>query len=264
MKVDAVVLAGGDGAVIDPRAPFKGLLSIGGKPMVSWVVDALRAAESVAEVAVVVPTAEELGRWADDVDKLVVSDSTFLGNVLAGVGSFRTDRPVLVTTGDIPALTGEAVDDFVARSLATGADFTYPIIRKEDMLAQFPGSIRTFVRLKDAEVTGGNMMITNPFLVERNREIAQSLFDTRKSAFSMARIIGFGFVLKLAIGRLRVHELEAKLAELLGGPTAAIYTSHASIGADVDKAIDVIVVERVLQAPESGRNHWESSRNRHM
>lgn len=254
MKVDAVVLAGGDGAVIDPRAPFKGLLSIGGKPMVSWVVDALRAADSVAEIAVVVPTAEELGAWADDVDKLVVSDSTFLANVLAGVGAFRTDRPVLVTTGDIPALTAQAVDDFVTRSLATGADFTYPIIRKADMMAQFPGSIRTFVKLRDAEVTGGNMMITNPYLVERNRSIGQALFDTRKSAFSMARVIGFRFVLKLAAGRLRVHELEAKLAELLGGPSAAIYTSYASIGADVDKAVDVVVVEQVLHAPQSGRN----------
>ena len=36
------------------------------------------------------------------------------------------------------------------------------------------------------------------------------------------------------------------MGELLGGTCAAIYTSHASIGADVDKPVDVIVAERVL------------------
>lgn len=254
MTVDAVVLAGGDGAVIDPQSRFKGLLPIAGRPMVAWVVDALRASENVTEIAVVVPSAEDLGAWVDSVDKLVVADGDFLENVLAGVGAFRNDRPTLVVTGDIPALTPEAVDDFVLRSMATGAEFTYPLIRKSDMLEQFPGSVRTFVKLIDAEVTGGNMMLVNPFLVAQNKSIGQKLFDTRKSALKMARVIGFRFVLKLALGRLEVREVEAKLAELLGGPSAAIYTSYASIGADVDKPADVVVAERVLQMASSGRN----------
>lgn len=258
MSVDAVVLAGGDGAVIDPTCRFKGLVPIGGKPMVAWVVEAMRASRFIAEIAVVVPTAEELGAWADTVDKLVVSDGSFIENVLAGVDSFRVDRPVLVATGDLPALTPEALDDFVERSLATGADFTYPLVRKADMLAQFPGSERTFVRLKDGPVTGGNMMLINPSLTHRNRTIGQRLFETRKSAAQMARVIGFRFVFKLAIGRLEVHEVESKLEELLGGPSSAIYTSHASIGADVDKPIDVVVAERVLAALAAGRNREDS------
>lgn len=254
MTIDAVVLAGGDGAVIDPECRFKGLLPVAGRPMVAWVVDALRNSESVVEIAVAVPTAEDLGAWADSVDKLVVSDGSFLDNVLAGVGAFRNDRPTLVTTGDIPALTPEAIDDFVRQSVESGAEFTYPLIRKQDMLDQFPGSVRTFVKLVDGEVTGGNMMLVNPFLVEKNRAIAQAMFDTRKSALQMARVIGFRFVIKLALGRLRVGEVEDKLAELLGGPSAAIYTPFASIGADVDKPIDVVVAERVLGDSRSGRN----------
>ena len=44
MRVDAIVLAGGDGAVIDPNCRFKGLVSISGRPMIEWVVDAMRGA----------------------------------------------------------------------------------------------------------------------------------------------------------------------------------------------------------------------------
>ena len=115
--VDAVVLAGGDGAIIDPTVRIKGLVPVAGKPMVEWVVSALRAARTVEGIAVVVPTAENLGGWVDLTDKIVVSDQRFADNIFAGVDSFRTDRPTLVTTGDLPALTPEAIDDFVTRSM---------------------------------------------------------------------------------------------------------------------------------------------------
>ncbi|MDP2182184.1 MAG: nucleotidyltransferase family protein [Actinomycetota bacterium] len=246
MKVDVVILAGGDGAVIDPACRFKGLVTIAGKPMVEWVVDAMRDAELVAEVAVVVPSAEDLGVWADSVDKLVISDGSFLDNLLAGIRSFRSDRRVLLATGDVPALTGEAVDDFVSRSLTSGADFTYPLIRRADMLEQFPGSERTFIKLRDGEVTGGNMMVANPVLAEHCREVGQRLFDTRKNAVQMARVLGFRFAFKLVTGRLEVAEVEDKIRDLLGGSGAAVYTPYASIGADVDKPVDVVVTERVL------------------
>ena len=259
MKVDAVVLAGGDGAVIDPTSRFKGLLPIAGRPMVEWIVDALRAADSVHEVAVVVPTAENLGPWADKVDKLVVSDGSFAENVLAGVRAFRVDRPLLIATGDIPALLPEAVDDFVSTSLASGAEVTYPLVRKEDMLAQFPGSERTFVKIAGGSVTGGNVVMLTPEVAERNTEIGQRLFDTRKSALKMARVLSVGFVLRLATGRLRVRDVEARMNKLLGAKCAAIYTDHASIGADVDKPVDVVVAERVLSGRDSGTNNSDDA-----
>ncbi len=246
MKVDAVVLAGGDGAVIDPTVHIKGLVPIAGKPMVEWVVEALRASSTVVEIAVVVPTAENLGSWADKVDKLVVSDARFIDNAIAGIDSFRNDRHVLLTTGDLPALTPEAVDDFVERSLEAGADFSYPLIRASDVLEQFPGSKRTFVKISGGPVTGGNMMVLTPALAAGAREIGQRFFETRKSPLKMARVVGIPFVLKMATGRLDPTDVENKLGELLGGRCAAIYTTHASIGADVDKPIDVVVSERVL------------------
>jgi GTP:adenosylcobinamide-phosphate guanylyltransferase len=252
VKIDALVLGGGDGAVIDAAAPFKGMVAMAGRPMIEWVVDAMRASGSVAEIAVAVPTAESLGPWADKVDKLVVTDGVFIDNIIAGLSALNSGRYVLVTTGDIPALTPEAVDDFVAQSEASGAQVTYPLVRKVDMMSQFPGSERTFVKVDGDNVTGGNCMLLAPDVVARNREIGQRLFDTRKSVFQMARVIGFRFVMRLVAGRLRVADVEAKLEELLGASCAAIYTAHASIGADVDKPVDVIVTERVLAGRSMG------------
>lgn len=252
-KVDAVVLAGGDGAVIDPSCRFKGLAPVAGKPMVEWVADALRASPSVAEVAVVAPTAEDLGPWADGVDKIVVSAGEFMDNVIAGVESFRADRPILLATGDLPTLTPQAVDDFVERALSRDADFAYPIVSKRAMLEQYPGSQRTFFRLTDGEYTGGNIALVAPELATRSRQLGQRLFDLRKSPVSTVRLLGMRFALRLLIGRLDAADVELKASEIIGARGVAIVTPHGCIGADVDKPVDVIVAERVLYERLRGR-----------
>jgi len=244
--VDVAVLAGGEGEVIDPTVHIKGLVPIAGKPMVEWVVLALRAAKTVGEIAVVVPTAENLGAWTELVDHVVVSDGTFIENTIAGIGIFQNGRHVLGCTGDLPALTPEAIDDYITRSLESGAEFCYPLVRAEDMEEQFPGSQRTYVKVAGGRVTGGNTVLVSADLLRRNREIGQRLFETRKSPLAMARVIGIPFIFKYISGRLRVDDVERKLAQLLDSKCAAIFTSHASIGADVDKPIDVVVAERVL------------------
>lgn len=251
MKVDAVVLAGGEGEVIDPTVHIKGLVPVAGKPMVEWVVDALRSAETVGDIAVVVPTAENLGAWVNKASKIVVSKGKFVDNCIAGIDSFRNDRSVLVATGDVPALTPEAIDDFVNQSIERGADFSYPLVSKAAMLEQFPGSERTFVKIAGGPITGGNMMVITPALASRARDIGQRFFETRKSPLKMARVVGVPFIFKMALGILDPADVERKLSELLGGTCAAIYTDHASIGADVDKPLDVVVAERVLFARES-------------
>lgn len=252
MKVDAVILAGGDGVVIDPTCRFKGLVPVAGKPLVEWVVDAFHSAETINEIAVVIPTAEGLGAWVDRVDKLVVSDGMFMENVLAGAASFRVDRPVLVATGDIPLVTPEAIDDLVRASLETEADFTYPMVRRDQMEREFPGSERTYFRLRSGWHTGGNAMLVNPRLLPAARELGQRLFDQRKNAAGMLKIAGLGFVVRFVMGRLEPHDLAGKIEQLLGGTSAAVVTEHASLAVDVDKPSDLALVERALRDRAAG------------
>jgi hypothetical protein len=68
----------------------------------------------------------------------------------------------------------------------------------------------------------------------------------------MARVLGIPFIFRYLTGTLRVGDVEHKMGELLGAKCAAIYTPHASVGADVDKPIDVVVAERVLYRRAEG------------
>jgi GTP:adenosylcobinamide-phosphate guanylyltransferase len=247
-KVDAVILAGGDGEVIDPACRFKGLVPIAGRPLVEWVVDAFLDAGLVSQVAVVMPTAENLGGWVDRVEKLVVSDREFMDNVLAGISAFREDRPVVVATGDIPLITGAVVDEFISQGLETGADFVYPLVRQEEIEAAYPGAARTYFKLKSGRFTGGNAMMVNPLLLPRAREIGQHMFDDRKNAVALVRTAGFGFVIKFLLGRLEPEDLSDKIRQMLGGSGAAVVVRRPSIAMDVDKPTDLVLAERILQA----------------
>lgn len=247
-KVDAVILAGGDGEVIDPGQRFKGLVPIAGRPLVEWVVEAFRAAELVGDIAVVIPTAEGLGPWVDTVDKLVVSDRDFMDNVIAGAASFREDRPIMVATGDIPLLTGPAIDAFVAAGLATGADFVYPLVRRESIEAVYPGSERTYFKLKSGRFTGGNAMLVAPRLLAPARELGQRMFNDRKNSVALVRTAGFGFVVKFVLGRLAPEDLVDKIRELLGGTGAAVVLDDPAIAMDVDKPSDMALVGERLRA----------------
>jgi GTP:adenosylcobinamide-phosphate guanylyltransferase len=247
-KVDAVILAGGDGEVIDPACRFKGLVPIAGRPLVEWVVDAFLDAGLVSQVAVVMPTAENLGGWVDRVEKLVVSDREFMDNVLAGISAFREDRPVVVATGDIPLITGAEVDEFISQGLETRADFVYPLVRQEEIEAAYPGAARTYFKLKSGRFTGGNAMMVNPLLLPRAREIGQHMFDDRKNAVALVRTAGFGFVIKFLLGRLEPGDLSDKIRQMLGGSGAAVVVRRPSIAMDVDKPTDLVLAERILQA----------------
>lgn len=246
VQVDALVLAGGDGDVVDHNVAIKGLVPVLGRPMVEWVVDALRAAKTVRKIAVVVPTSEGLGDWTSKVDELVICDGQFSDNALAGVQALKSELHIVGLSADIPAVTPEAIDDFVVRTLDIGADFSYALIRKQDMLAQFPGSVRTFIKIKDGSITGGNVMVISSDISSRVKEIFQEFFDTRKNPVKMARVVGVPFVVKLVSGNLDPDDVGRKLEQVLKAPCAAVFTTHACIGADVDKPIDVEVVERAL------------------
>lgn len=245
-QVDAVILAGGSAESLDPQCRAKGLFPVAGRQLVGWVVSALHEASSIRKIAVVVPTDEGLGDWTELVDAVVVHDASFSENLGAGIGALPKDLQLVGVTGDIPALTAEAIDDLVAQTLARKVAVCYPLISEADMTEQFPGSVRTFFKLKAGRYTGGNAMLGDPRLFARLQGLTQQLFETRKSPVKMLQLIGPAFVVKLLSGRLEPVDVEKKLSGIMDASCAAIYTRYASLGADVDKPADIAPVERIL------------------
>jgi len=223
--MEALILAGGrtEGLPV----PCKADLPLGEGTMLDVVVQAFREAGSIRKVTVV--------RDAGD---------SMLANLLRGVEGLGlpSQAHVLVSSCDIPFLTGEAVDDFLHR--CTGeADVYYPIIRREDCEGIFPGARRTYARLREGTFTGGNLFLVRvgslPLLAER----LERLIQRRKSPLRLAAELGFGltaeFLLSMWLGTLSIPRLERKAARLTGIRTQAVLTPFAEIGTDIDKRDDL-------------------------
>lgn len=251
MKVEAIVLAGANndgalGAVSD--ASHEALILLEGRPMVQYVLDALRAAPSVSRILVVGPVAL-LKKYGDfDGIELHEAGSSMVENLQIGIERLKPTGPVLVVTSDIPLISAEAVEDFVSRCEKLPADIYYPIISKDVNETRFPGVKRTYVRLKEGVFTGGNMALIKPEIVNSCREMIAQAVAMRKNPVQLSRLLGFTFILKLLFNRLTLREIEERVRLILGFQGVGVVSPYPEVGIDVDKPEDLFLVEAALKA----------------
>lgn len=240
--VNCLILAGNSKEELKSKTN-KAFIELNFKPMIVYVIEALKYSKVIDKIAVVGP-AKELESLQSFVDIIVDSDDTLLNNVAAGVKYFQNDKMLLISTSDIPFLTGEAVEDFVRKSLDSNADICYPIVQKQTCDDAFPEAKRTYAHLKEGQFTGGNLIMLKPEILDRSLNIARQMIEYRKSPVNMSRVLGLPFLIRLLSGRLSIVEVENRLSRLLNIKGKAIITEYAEIGNDIDKPEDIIMAEK--------------------
>ena len=249
----AVVLAGGDR---DDRlaatvgATSKALVPLRDVPMGAYVAQALRASGVVDRVIWVGATDSVIRRLVDvelpSGQRMVDSLSIGLGAALGWAADLgRGPQPgaraddaavpeprLLVVTADLPWWDADGVEAFVRH--APAVDLVYPVVREADALARFPEQKRTYARIRDGRFTGGNAILLTPRAVTRLLPVVNAAFNARKRPWELARIVGFGTLIGLLTGTVRLSAIEARVERLLGVTARAFITSDAAIAADVD------------------------------
>lgn len=259
--VAALVMAGApnDGPLKDADpAPYEALIRIGGRPMIEYVLEVLRAAPSVGPVGIVGPTAELKAAVRLEDELLIEPGRGMLDNLERGARELRAaghTGHLLVVTSDIPLVSVEAVESFLSRCRARrasapqdgpGFDAYYPMVRREASEARFPGVRRTYVGLRDGQFTGGNFVLLNPDMVIERRHLFDQVVALRKDPLGMARLLGFGFIVSFLFRRLTAADIERIVREKLGIHGAVIDVPHAEVGFDVDKPSDLVIAEAAL------------------
>ncbi|MBO2519055.1 MULTISPECIES: nucleotidyltransferase family protein [Limnochorda] len=252
--VDAVVLAGAPNTgrlhEVSPE-PYEALIEIGGRPMLAYVLEALQASAQVGRLVVVGPPALDVVVTVTGAER-VDPGPDVLANLLAGVdalGARGSSRHILVSTADIPLLTPEAVDDFLNRCWAMGdLDVYYPVVLRERSEEVFPGVERTYVRLKDGSVTGGNLFLVRADALQRSQGLLTEMISLRKHPLRMSRLLGPRVLVKAAVRTLSADDVARRIEKLLGLRGRAVFTPYPEIGVDVDKPSDLALVREVLEA----------------
>ncbi len=244
----AAVLAGGPAGRLAPaaEATYKALVPVADRPMVGYVVEALRAAQQVGEVVVVSGPQGPLPASAVGNARQASAASPSFGDTVAAAARAAGNGLLVLATADIPLLTPQAVDDTVGFALDSGADLTYTISDVQGVLAAFPGTTRTSARLQEGRFTGGNLVVARADSLLQGVAAIQNAFGRRKSVVGLALLLGPLFVLRLALGRLTVEAAAARGSEILGCSVAVHLSRYPEVAFDVDKPSDLAAAEAAL------------------
>ena len=255
MMTDAIVTAGG---TLKPESELlkatgiekKALIPIAGKPMIGWVIDALRGSGQVNNIAIVGLEPEDLN-YNDDMLHFVKSTGNLVDNVFAGVKKVQevnTDaKKLLVVSSDIPLITPEIVRGFIEECAPHNLDSYYSVVRQETMEARFPHSNRTFVPFKDGRFSGGDAFFFDISAVHGNVKLAKALTGTRKNYFKQAQMIGFSFIIRFLLRMMTVTEAGARAGVRGNLDGGVVITKYAEIGMDVDKFHQFEMVKAELE-----------------
>jgi GTP:adenosylcobinamide-phosphate guanylyltransferase len=263
--MDAIVTAGGIPLPEEPlydatRGTPKALVDVAGKPMVQWVLDAVTAS-SVVENVIIVGLTEKSGLECGKKMYFVPNQGKMVENMQAGARKVLEINPradyALLVSSDIPAITGGMVDWVVNTSMQTKLDIYYNVIQREVMEKRFPGSKRTYTKLKDMEVCGGDMNVARLSLLTTDEtDIWNKITAARKSPLKQAALIGFDTAFLLLTGRLSLEKAINNITTRLHLTGKALICPYAEVGMDVDKPhqLEIMRADLKKQLRKSARS----------
>ncbi len=141
----------------------------------------------------------------------------------------------LVASSDIPAITHEMVDWLVDMASQSDEDAYYNVITRQVMEKRFPTSKRSYIRLKDVEVCGGDMNVLATRMVSADDAVWSKLVAARKNALKQAALMGFDTLILVMLHAITLDGAVKKLTKRLNITGQAILCPYAEVGMDVDK-----------------------------
>ena len=241
--MDVLVTAGGIPQPDELLYPYtqgkpKALLDICDKPMVQWVLDALSGAKQVDKV-VIIGLNEESHVSCTKPLTFMPNQGGMIENLLGGIRKVMEIDPsatsVLLANSDIPGITSEMVDWEVQTCRKRDVDLCYNVIRREVIEERYPGSHRTFTRLKGIEVCGGDMNVVHTSVASTDTTIWDKLVAARKNPVKQAAILGYDTLLLMLLRLITLDQAVKKVTRRLHITGEAILCPYAEVGMDVDK-----------------------------
>lgn len=253
--MDAVITAGGiprpdEGLYAFTNGTPKALLEIAGKPMAQWVLDALDAAQSIDNL-VLVGLDPDSGITAKKPTYYLPNQGSMVNNIKAGVDKLVEINPqaerFLLATSDIPAVTPEMVDWVVDDALQSDHDLVYNVSTRPIIEARFPGSNRTYLKLRGVAVCGGDMSVLKTSLVTKHEDLWKRFTAARKTPLKLAALVGLDTLFLVLFRLVDLEGAARKASQRLGINARAVVSPYPEIAMDVDKPYQLELLTNRLE-----------------
>ena len=232
------------------RGGYKALISVAGKPVIQWIVDAFSGVADIKEI-VIVGLPPETPIQTTKILHFLPDQGDLILNTRTGLSELRRIDPQaeygLMCAGDVPAIRAEMVDWFMKAIPALQADLVYTVVEQRVMDSAFPESKRTFLRLKDGPICGGDVFAISLDPRVQEHPIWEKLVSARKKPLKQAAMFGFDTLFLVLTRQITRASLEQRISQKLGLKGRTLATPYAEMGMDVDKLFQLQMVEEYFQ-----------------
>jgi GTP:adenosylcobinamide-phosphate guanylyltransferase len=252
--MDAIILAGGlnSGPLRQvSSARYEAEIEIAGRPMLDYVILALKRVPSINKIIVVGSSSMLSEDVKSSIDFIASPGDSMVDSLLNGLEKLNADEPVLVLTSDIPLITWEAVEDFLNRCKKRKGDVYYSFVSKELNEEKYPGVQRTYVKLREGTFTGGNLVLLAPRIIKGNRELLIKAATLRKKPVQLGKLLGWRCLFYLLLGKLTITAIEERVLKIFNIHAIGVISPYPEVGIDVDKPSDLKLAKEVLSKLES-------------
>lgn len=242
-----------DPITLHTGAACKAIAPVCGVPMIIRVLDALEASHFVASIILCGPPESILSACPELKERIDSGRVRWIPNrdspsrsAEYGFEQLGVDVPVLLTTADHALLTSEIVDYFLSQSLAVNNDATVGIVRYDEIVAAFPNTRRTVIKLQDGGYCGSNLFTFNP----NGRKLVgfwRQVEALRKRPWQIVtKILSLRIILSYFLGLLTLKAALKAVSEKAGVNIQPVMLPFPQAGVDVDHVADLHIAESVL------------------
>jgi hypothetical protein len=206
--------------------------------MIQWILDAVSNSKDVEHV-VLIGLDKSSGLTCSKPMEYIENQGHMLANIIAGIHKVQEMNPraeyVLGISSDIPAITSEMVDWCVETSMETQDELYYGIIPQAVMEKRYPGSKRSFTKLKGESFCGADIHVIHVKLVDEHIDTWRRLIDNRKNVFKQASVFGYWTLFLLATRLINADDAVKRVSDKIKIKGRAVRWPYAEAGMDVDK-----------------------------
>ncbi len=268
-QVPFIVLAGSppkrDALMEYAGIDYKALIEVNGKTMLTRVLEGIRDSGRASYILIVglpkdlveLPVGIDSNRVGyfeiegKQVDKIIKS-CMYLSDLGSKDPSIfpRGTNHAVITTSDIPAISGKTISDYLDQCFQTEHAFYYCVVDREHMEAMFPNSGRSWIKMDGNQYCGADLALFDVTYAEQSYDILKIITENRKSftkaLFKASPITFFKYIFKLA----RMKDVERLMTKIFGFPSKLIIDEDARIAFDVDKPFQLDIMRSFLSSYE--------------
>lgn len=258
--VPVLILAGSrnssDPVAAERGVSHKAIAPVGGRPMIMYVLDAIKASPWVNDVYISIEDHLLTDHNIKDdglppIHHIPPRAKSICGSIKDMVTKGGLKPPFIVVTADHALLTAGILNHFAQaarqQALSGKTDFSVAMVAERAFRRHYPDNKRTFLKFRDDNYSSCNMFAFHNEKALKLLDFWAEIEHQRKKPWRIARMFGLKALLCYGLRIYKLQEAMDVASRIVGIKAAAVTMPYPEAAIDVDTVQDLFMVENILE-----------------